>query len=195
MKCSQQGILSYTLLNDVKAMEKIFEIYIVTNIDIISCRQILQVIESHKRKVHLLCGGLGACIDVIQVIDKGVGITKIHDDDYITKLLKQYGHYSSGKWISIEGLCIAGIDAKNPIQNMERISNTLPRDCEIYLIFSTYNLTNTKCEKSKVMGREIDIGLPKDVITRFLEGVEKPLIYVSCSDLANDTCIYTLKRI
>ncbi|MEM1541075.1 MAG: hypothetical protein QW101_00710 [Ignisphaera sp.] len=175
-------------------MEKVFEIYIVTNIDLISCKQILQVIENRKGKIHLLCGGLGACIDIIQVIDKGAGVVKIHDDDYVTKLLKHYGHYSSGKWISIEGLCIAGIDSKNPIQNMERISKTLPRDCAIYLVFSTYSLTSTKCGKSRFMGKELDVGLPKDIVTRFLDSIERPLIYISCSDLTNDTCICTLEK-
>lgn len=175
-------------------MNKVFSICIVTDINLDSCKYALQAIKSDKESIYLLCGGLSACTEAVRAVNRGAGIVKIHDDDYVIKLLKHYSLYSSGKWTWAEGLCIAGIDAKNPIQNIETMLKSVPKNCELYLVFSVYHLPGSKCEKSSVVGKELDIGLPKDLAIKLLSNVEKPLIYISCSELTPSVCIHAFEE-
>lgn len=175
-------------------MDKIFSICIVADINLDSCRYILQAIESDKESIYLLCGGLGACTEVVRAVNRGAGIVKIHDDDYIIKLLKHHSLYSSGRWIWVEGVCIAGIDAKNPIQNIESVLKSVPKNCELYLVFSVYRLPGSKCEKSTIMGKELDIGLPKDLAIKLLSSIERPLVYISCSELTPNVCVHAFEE-
>lgn len=178
---------------EVKIMRKILETYIINNININVCLHVLQIIESNKNDLYLLCGGMNECVEIIQLISKGAGITKTQDDEYIIKLLKNRDLYLSGKWIFIDDVCIAGIDAKNPVQNIESIYRLIPKKCSIYLLLSVYPLTSN-CSKKLLAGKELDIGLPNILIEKLLSSMEKPLIFISCSELINNICVHRFNK-
>ncbi|MEM0026509.1 MAG: hypothetical protein QXT53_01055 [Ignisphaera sp.] len=167
---------------------KKLRIAVIQAIDYGKCREVVDKLKSGHFDLIMLCGGVGQCLDVLK-IDKSVyGIVDVDDDIYIVKALKDAGAYVAGSLRFIdEGICISGIDAKNPIQNIERLKEKLSPNCFLTLLLSHYSLKTSSCSRIKLLGKDLNIG-----IKNIFRDVNKParLLFISCNrSYQSDMCI------
>jgi len=173
---------------------RLLNFIIVNSVPITSCEKLLDVIRRHKNAVYLLCGNLGECLESLNLIEKGFGIPSIYDDEYIIKLLKSRNFFVGGTWKSLDGLCISGIDAKNPVQEIDRITKRAPAmvldKCVMNIVISAYPLAFSRCSSTIFKGKRYSIGLPYDLSRGIVEiSRSVPTVVIACPDYLSDLCL------
>ncbi|MDK6028029.1 hypothetical protein QPL79_01440 [Ignisphaera sp. 4213-co] len=142
------------------AKENLIRIAIVQNIEYEKCRELVEALKKQHVDAILVCGGIGQCLSVLEVNKKLFGITNIDDDTHVVKALKNREAFVAGSWQLIEkNVCIGGVDAKNPVQNVERLERTILSQCSFAIIISYYPLKKSICAKAEFMGRSLSFGL------------------------------------
>lgn len=152
------------------------------------------MIYNDKDTIYIICGGLNECPDIVNIIDRGYGIVNIYDDKYIIKLLKQKNMFIGGKWVKINNnICITGIDAANPVQQLNKIVSTVPVDCSLYIIVSPYSLAESKCSKVYLDIKNISLGLPPDLSNYIMSLANLGIVlFMVCPNQAGEVCLDNL---
>lgn len=165
------------------------KIAVVQEVSYSECSKVVDKILNEDIDFVILCGGLEECIKIIDVPKRSFGIVKLEDDVYIIKLMKSRGIYISGRWKEIEkDLCIGGIDAKNPIQNLSMVIEKPPKSCKNIVLVTHYPQLNTKCSLIKILEKKISLGLNINFIDRLLNQIER-LILICCNSALDKSCI------
>lgn len=152
--------------------------------------RVLETIERNRDDIYILCGGLGPAIEAIEFIENGYGIVNVYDDDFVIHVLKSKNMYIAGRWHRYGDICIGGIDAKNPVQSLERIAIYKPSACRLYIVISPYSLTISRCSVVNLGGRTIPLGLPESLSNRILSLARlSRVLYIACPDNVNELCI------
>lgn len=170
---------------------KKLRIAVIQAIDYKKCREVVDKLKTEHFDLIMLCGGLGQCLDVLRVGRSVYGIVDVDDDIHIVKTMKNVGAYIAGSLHFIDdGICISGIDAKNPIQNIERLREKILANCFLTIILSHYPLKTSSCSKVKLLGKDLNIG-----IKNIFGNANKPakLLFISCNkSFQSNLCIDVL---
>lgn len=164
------------------------KLLILYNVNHRECSRITVRINSEDVDVVLVCGGIGGCRRIVDVPRNVLGIVDLDDDVYVLKLLKNRGAYISGQWRFVEGVCIGGIDAKNPIQNLSALIEKLPRSCRNSIVLSNYPVLNTACSSIEILESRVSIGFSINMLRELLERVER-VVVISCNKALEKVCI------
>lgn len=169
--------------------------FVLNNVRFSRCREAVDVARAHKDDLFILCGGIGECLELLEVARKCYGIPNIYDDEYIIKMLKEKKFFIGGKLARVDNVCIAGIDAKNPVQAVEKITSNGLDNCHILILVSVYPLPISRCAKITFRNKEIAIGLPVDLLEKIL-GLTRttPTIIISCQEYSAGVCLDTLDK-
>lgn len=177
-----------------RTMDRHIHITVVNNINFYSCSKVVNIINKYKNDIYLFCGGIGECLECLDVVDKGYGVVNLYDDRYVIDMLKHKKMFVSGKWFRIDSICISGIDAKNPTQAISRIVSCIPGNCSIYVILSLYTPSISRCSRVVFKDRHVAIGLPektsKEIMT--LLG-SSPVLFIVCSEHLAEVCLEKIK--
>lgn len=176
-------------------MNKIVDVIVLNSPSTSECKKVIEITKKYRNSLHLVCGGLGECLEYIDHVEKVYGIPNLYDDDHIIKELKNRNTFVSGKWIIIDNICIAGIDSKNPIQSINKMLDQNPKDkCLLNIILSTYPMSISKCSKKVFKGKELSIGLPIGISRKIVENIKGMKIIISCTEYLPDYCIDKLSE-
>lgn len=176
-------------------MSKTLSLFIINNVKFSKCEKLLELVRIYRDDLYIICGGVGECLELLEVLGKCYGIPNIYDDEYIVKVLKEKKFFIGGKITKVNGICIAGIDAKNPVQAVERIVLDKLDGCQVLIIISVYPLSISRCAKVVFRGREIAIGLPTVLSEKIIELTKTiPTLIISCQEHLVDLCLDTLDR-
>lgn len=176
-------------------MSNHLDIVVVNNIKFHSCNKLIEIIKAYREGLYLFCGGIGECIESIELVDRGYGIVNVYDDEYIIKLLKQRNMFVGGRWVKTGRVCIAGIDAKNPVQAIERITLNAASYCSTSIIISAYTPSPVRCSNTTLMGKTISIGLSLELLDKILELSRSiPTLFLTCSEYSQELCIDRLSN-
>lgn len=170
-------------------MQKFLDIIIWNSLDISKCGKALDTVKRYKNAVHLMCG-LGECFEHLSIFEKAFGIPIVYDDDHVIKELKRTGSFISGTWVEVDNVCFAGIDAKNPVQSINKIvSSDTKRRCSLSIILSAYPLAISRCAKTVFMGREYLVGISAEFSRKILERIPGLKLIISCTEYSSELCI------
>ncbi|MEM4513612.1 MAG: hypothetical protein QXZ41_03805 [Ignisphaera sp.] len=171
-------------------MEYVVDLVIIGNVNASKCIKLTYILSELKADFYIFCGGLGECLDSLDFVEKGFGVPSIHDDDYVIKVLKERNLFISGRWAKINNVCVAGVDAKNPVLSINRISSgTIPQECSLYVIVLTYPLSISKCSKVNFGNKEYSIGLPKDLSVKITELINTVGLIIACQENSAELCL------
>ncbi|MEM1644518.1 MAG: hypothetical protein QXL96_01390 [Ignisphaera sp.] len=169
--------------------EHAIDFVVIGNIDISKCAKLPYIVDNLEANLYIFCGGLGECLDSLNFVKKGFAVPNIYDDDHVIKVLKEKNLFISGRWTKINSVCLAGIDAKNPIQSVDRIYSSAPQECSLYVIVSTYPLSISKCSKVLYRGKIYLIGLPRDLSTKIIKLINTLGLIIACQENSTEVCI------
>lgn len=171
-------------------MEYVVDLVIIGNVSISKCTKLMYILSELKENLYVFCGGLGECLDSLNFVEKGFGVPSVHDDDYVIKALKERNLFISGRWAKVNNVCVAGVDAKNPVLSINRISSgATPQECSLYIIVLTYPLSISKCSKVLFGNKEYSIGLPKDLSTKITELINTIGLIIVCQENSAELCL------
>jgi hypothetical protein len=171
-------------------MSKTVDIVVINSLNVSVCEDALKIAEEFRNVLHLICGGLGECLEYVDLVDRVYGVPNVYDDDHIIKEFKKKNIFVSGRWVAVDGICITGIDSKNPMQSVNKIlTQSIDNHCEMSLVLSTYPMAISKCSKINFRGRGLTVGLPIEVSKMMLSVGKGLRIIIACSEYLQNFCI------
>ncbi|MCS7112137.1 MAG: hypothetical protein N3D82_04140 [Ignisphaera sp.] len=162
-------------------------IAVIHDINYGECDKIVDKVVSEDVDIIFICGGIRECRKIVDVPKNVFGIADLEDDTHIIKFLKSKGVYIAGRWKQIEDICIGGVDAKNPIQNLSALKEKLPYSCTNLILLSQYPILNTTCSSIEIFKKKIAIGFATELLKGLIERIEK-MVVVSCNKALDGTC-------
>ncbi|MEM0152669.1 MAG: hypothetical protein QXJ95_00575 [Ignisphaera sp.] len=167
------------------------KIAVLQNIKYRECNGIINRIIDGDVDIIVICGGIRECRNVIDVPKNVFGIVDLEDDVHIIKLMKNRNVYIAGKWKLLEdGICIGGIDAKNPVQNLLMIIEELPYGCKNLVLVSRYPIIGLDCSSIEIFKKKISIGFTTSLIEKLLNRIEK-MVFICCNNTLDGVCTGT----
>jgi len=171
-------------------MREVLELYIVKGVTYSRCNKILERIRRNSNLIVVSMGSLNECSKIIQESVNIVGIADVYDDVSIIRMLKNRDSYIAGHWKNISSdICIGGIDGRNPIQNLEMLSNSIPEICRNLVLVSPYPIKYTLCSFINILGKKISIGIDLSKLLEKISIDRHRIVYISYNNLIDRICI------
>ncbi len=164
-------------------------IAILQSISYSECNKIVDRVLNENIDTVFICGGIRECREAIDIPKNIFGIVNLEDDIYIIKLLKNRNMYIAGRWRQMEGdVCIGGIDARNPIQNLLSLIEELPYGCRNLVLLSRYPVLESSCSSLEFFKKRFSIGFTGSLLEKILDRIER-IIIISCNNTLDRNCI------
>ncbi|RLG75647.1 MAG: hypothetical protein DRO12_05250 [Thermoprotei archaeon] len=127
---------------------------ILANISFRKCSEALKLVkEDIRADMVLLAGGFTYCHTLAETVPC-LGINALEDDILASKILKRHNAYVAGRWVEVsERVFVGGIDGVNPVQNLQRLVNSVPLKPKVLIILSRYPPCGS-CSQHKDLAQE-----------------------------------------